>query len=89
MKTVYVIAVKHLFDYEGNTLNRWEYVQFCECGYTFLLNPLMVRSTFILLIRLKNGLMKSVMDLSFTEIVKVSMSWSLFVLRALFSETLL
>ena len=35
MKTVYVIAVKHLFDYEGNTLNRWEYVQFGECGYTF------------------------------------------------------
>ena len=35
METMYVIAVKHLFDYKGNTLNRWEYVQFGECGYTF------------------------------------------------------
>ena len=35
MNTMYVIAVKHLFDYKGNTLNRWEYVQFGECGYTF------------------------------------------------------
>lgn len=35
MKTVYVIAVKHLFYYKGNTLNRWEYVQFDEYGYTF------------------------------------------------------
>ena len=85
MKTVYVIAVKHLFDYliVGSMFN------LVSVGTHFLLNPLMVRSTFILLIRLKNGLMKSVMDLSFTEIVKVSMIWSLFVLRALFSETLL
>ena len=73
MKTVYVIAVKHLFYYKGNTLNRWEYVQFDEYGYTFLLNPLMVRGTFILLMRLKNGLIKSAMNLSFTENVKVSM----------------
>ena len=35
MKTVYVIAVKHLFYYKGNTLNRCEYVQFDEYGYTF------------------------------------------------------
>ena len=35
METMYVIAVKHLFDYKGNTLNCWEYVQFGECGYTF------------------------------------------------------
>ena len=33
MKTVYVIAVKRLYDCEGNILNRWEYVS--GAGYTF------------------------------------------------------
>ena len=81
MKTVYVIAVKHLFDYKGNTLNRWEYVQFGECGYTFFTESVNGARHFYSI--------DKAMNLSFMEIVKVSMIQSLFVLRALFSETLL
>lgn len=37
MKTVYVIAIKHLFDYKENILDRWEYlkVDSSSGGYTY------------------------------------------------------
>lgn len=37
MKTVYVIAIKHLFDYKENILDRWEYLYIDNSsgGYTF------------------------------------------------------
>ena len=69
MKTVYVIAVKHLFYYKGNTLNRWEYVQFDEYGYTFFTESVDGARHFYSV----DEAQKWAMNLSFTENVKVSM----------------
>lgn len=89
MKTVYVIAVKHLFDYEGNTINRWEYVQFGECGYTFFTESVDGAQHFYSIDKAQKWFDEIGHGLIFYGNCKVSMIWSLFVLRALFSETLL